>query len=260
MFLELPQELVDEIIDHLHDDIPTLAACSLTCRSLLHRSRVHKLAHITIASSQPKLQFLDMQAAQYVRHLTVDGTVYIPLDLSKCPNIHWLSLRNVSFHWYHQHSLALLFPFAALDRLELQGCRFLDKSPSIARFLCGFPKLASLIVPAGVRWSKQQDVTNEITNSPPFSGDLHIQYTDVAQFIDILLSLPNGVHFKSVQLSCPAQHIESVNNLLEACGPSLRKLNIARLPWAPQEGEPSPHIRKLALKFSKYRTELGHFS
>lgn len=37
-----PQELVDHILDYLHDDIESLAACALAGRALLHASRHHR--------------------------------------------------------------------------------------------------------------------------------------------------------------------------------------------------------------------------
>ena len=38
----LPQELVDHILDYLHDDIESLAACAFAGRALLHASRYHR--------------------------------------------------------------------------------------------------------------------------------------------------------------------------------------------------------------------------
>jgi hypothetical protein len=44
----LVPEITDEIIDHLHDDIPPLATCSLTCRDWLHSSRYHMFADLKL--------------------------------------------------------------------------------------------------------------------------------------------------------------------------------------------------------------------
>ncbi|KAF7348668.1 hypothetical protein MVEN_01385400 [Mycena venus] len=41
--MALPQELVDISIDHLHNDIPTLKACSLAARAFVHSARPHLL-------------------------------------------------------------------------------------------------------------------------------------------------------------------------------------------------------------------------
>lgn len=42
----LPQELVDHIVDHLHDDPASLLACATVCRGWLPASRVHLFARI----------------------------------------------------------------------------------------------------------------------------------------------------------------------------------------------------------------------
>lgn len=44
----LPQELVDHIVDHLHDDPITLNSCSLVCHAWLPTSRLHLFAKISL--------------------------------------------------------------------------------------------------------------------------------------------------------------------------------------------------------------------
>ncbi|KAH9922702.1 uncharacterized protein B0H18DRAFT_879070, partial [Fomitopsis serialis] len=38
----VPAELCDTVIDHLHDDPRTLAACALVCRAWVPSSRMHQ--------------------------------------------------------------------------------------------------------------------------------------------------------------------------------------------------------------------------
>lgn len=45
---QFPQELVDNIIDHAHDDKPTLASCTLVCRSWLPSSSYHLLDRLHV--------------------------------------------------------------------------------------------------------------------------------------------------------------------------------------------------------------------
>ncbi|PBK93431.1 hypothetical protein ARMGADRAFT_928952, partial [Armillaria gallica] len=44
----LPQELIDQIIDYLHDDTQTLRACSTVCRTWTQSSQRHIFCHISI--------------------------------------------------------------------------------------------------------------------------------------------------------------------------------------------------------------------
>lgn len=52
-------EITDTVIDHLHDDIPTLAACGLTCRDWLQSSRYHLFSELK----------LDLNKAQSLVHI-----------------------------------------------------------------------------------------------------------------------------------------------------------------------------------------------
>ncbi|KII91343.1 hypothetical protein PLICRDRAFT_51514 [Plicaturopsis crispa FD-325 SS-3] len=47
---QVPSEIIDEIIDYLHDDVDALRACALTCRVMLPASRYHLFSSITVHS------------------------------------------------------------------------------------------------------------------------------------------------------------------------------------------------------------------
>ncbi|KAF8953992.1 hypothetical protein BDZ97DRAFT_1929115 [Flammula alnicola] len=49
----LPQELVDHIIDHLHDDPLTLKSCASVCHAWLPTSRLHLFAKICLKATSP---------------------------------------------------------------------------------------------------------------------------------------------------------------------------------------------------------------
>ncbi|TFK44090.1 hypothetical protein BDQ12DRAFT_672368 [Crucibulum laeve] len=49
----LPQELVDHIIDHLHDDPVSLSHCSLVCHAWLRTSRLHLFAKVNLKAGSP---------------------------------------------------------------------------------------------------------------------------------------------------------------------------------------------------------------
>ncbi|KAF9000414.1 hypothetical protein BDQ17DRAFT_1359569 [Cyathus striatus] len=49
----LPQELVDNILDHLHDDYQSLSSCSLVCRAWLPSSRLHLFSKISLKAAAP---------------------------------------------------------------------------------------------------------------------------------------------------------------------------------------------------------------
>lgn len=103
----IPPELSDRIIDHLHDDTPTLSACSLTCRSWLPTARYHRFASITLYKGRFSSFFELLDSGAGI------GAVVVSL-----------SLRGNSrlFLWRIDHmSLSrLLFKLPALQHLRLE--------------------------------------------------------------------------------------------------------------------------------------------
>ncbi|KAF8580214.1 hypothetical protein K439DRAFT_318939 [Ramaria rubella] len=71
----LPQELVDNIIDHLWDDLPSLQTCSLTCRSWVESAQYHIFHHVEaqITIGDPFWALLESSPhiAQYVKTLAI---------------------------------------------------------------------------------------------------------------------------------------------------------------------------------------------
>ncbi|KAG6919633.1 hypothetical protein DXG01_003497 [Tephrocybe rancida] len=53
----LPQELISDIVDHLHDDPATLRSCAVVCREWLSHSRFHIFHRIVLQPPQPTRSF-----------------------------------------------------------------------------------------------------------------------------------------------------------------------------------------------------------
>ncbi|TCD71447.1 hypothetical protein EIP91_010153 [Steccherinum ochraceum] len=69
---DVPQELVDHVIDHHHADRETLKACSLVSRAWTPSSQLHLFESVSVPYSAPDfLAFLDAspRIAQYIRRL-----------------------------------------------------------------------------------------------------------------------------------------------------------------------------------------------
>jgi hypothetical protein len=114
----LPPELVDSIIDHLHDDPATLHSCALVSSAWLPASRYHIFRRVSIrlnphdtshasgkANSLYRIAVSSPHIAPYIRHLVIymgDRTV-VPYGMTQ------------------EKSLPLLFPLLAnLRRLEFE--------------------------------------------------------------------------------------------------------------------------------------------
>ncbi|CAL1715677.1 unnamed protein product [Somion occarium] len=150
----LPQELIDLIIDFLHDDRLTLARCMLVCHRWLDRSRLHLFrdAYVTVPASEPFameqqepefkahnleafIAFLERDASMSLRlavhYLLIRGlyprsNCILPLQrvsavLNLLPRLRSLSLLGVrlSSDVSFRNSLSTLSTFHSLDRLSM---------------------------------------------------------------------------------------------------------------------------------------------
>ena len=141
MSLPIPLELVELVIDSLHDDVYALAACALASRAFLDRARFHIWREITVpVESDPPhvriqalLEILDTNSdiAPLVQCLTLQGVLApqprnrvqeywddpdgTSLLWEKLPNIRVLKFAQLSFN----NGLHQLIPFAySLPNLE----------------------------------------------------------------------------------------------------------------------------------------------
>ena len=94
-----PTEIIENVIDHLFDDVYTLRSFSLTCRDLLHRSRYHIFGEIRLLGQGQLNSFLDLlDATPDIRSLVRSVTIslsggaqplleVIPTSLLTLPNL-----------------------------------------------------------------------------------------------------------------------------------------------------------------------------
>ncbi|KAF9461180.1 hypothetical protein BDZ94DRAFT_855128 [Collybia nuda] len=119
----LPQELIDNVIDHFHDDRPSLKACALVCRAWLSSCRAHIFHSISLQPPTVNLRSqifgtttdswrlhkilqTSPEIAQYIRNLLIcegivgkewiNGDRTLPLLLGKLRNITKFQLERSS--------------------------------------------------------------------------------------------------------------------------------------------------------------------
>lgn len=108
---DLPQESIEHIIDHLHDDSKTLQACSLTCKSWTDVSQKHLHSSVKFHSGRGKDHgpeaYSTPSVARHVRKLVLSCPPE-PTDarppsrnlwttVSRMPSIYTLELVNLSW-------------------------------------------------------------------------------------------------------------------------------------------------------------------
>ncbi|KAK0434140.1 hypothetical protein EV421DRAFT_1841636 [Armillaria borealis] len=99
--LSIPQELIEYIIDFLHDDIPTIRICSLVSCAFLPRSRYHIYSNVFIVHTAELHLFRKQYAGQLYRSQNLLGLV------ARRPHIS----RLVTRFGMHAMSVPLFYEF-----------------------------------------------------------------------------------------------------------------------------------------------------
>lgn len=123
--MALAGELIDLIIDHLHDDRPALKICSLLCKSWLSESRFHLFRKVILAYNNYE-DFLDLLKSPlctigpHVRCLVVhfDAMPSIP-SLTALPNVVSLRLHDLPQMFPDQAAVEALSGFRSVRRLTI---------------------------------------------------------------------------------------------------------------------------------------------
>ena len=265
----LPPELLDHIVDYLHDDRQALRNCSLTCRALVASARFHLFQRVKIDNGnfvRATSIFAGSTSylADYVRHLSLElgiplgGSSFAHLrtllDKGEIPvllrvfmlvlsprmrNVTRLILKDVPFD---RGIVAMLAPnFPQLHTLSLFDCWFhyntdfdvlLKDHPLVRNLRCG--RLSSIFGSAPTNGSQGVD------DPPPVS--LHSLKITEAYSPSPLTLMPwlvtrTDPEEYTYTLYRLGQVIKLHHCLLEF--PSLRHLNVIFYRWR-REGSPPP--------------------
>lgn len=235
MVAQFPQELIDIIIDFLHNDKPSLYACSLVCQNWLESSRVHVFSSVMVKDQR---EFDDCPISiPYIQDLALFlDNIPFSSNFSKCTNLRTLQLYGNTTISNVPFELPSAFPFHRLESLSLIRCFFQD-AIHVVNLLFNCPRLNSLHI-ATVGWventrgnSLQEGRRN---NFPPLLGELYVQEFFKGGYdksiIGMIAPLLGRAQFQSIELvsNPPASgSIKDTNVLLKSCGPSLKTLNLA---------------------------------
>lgn len=256
----LPQELIDIIMNMLRDDLPTLKACSLTCRGMFASTRhlIHQTLHLTVKNNQSvlsredklrymkrndrevQLRFLsylgERGLLQYPQILRIDmARMFVPDTLSphlghfqSLDQVHSLTIEDYDVaRWANHYISCFVHFYPTLTSLTLS--RPSNHYRLLLQFALQFPNLENLclewLVPEE-RIRTDLPFPTIIDKSPPLRGHLRLAGVDtVVQWpVDLVHEIPNGINFRSVELEgffgSRAQHA------LNACANTLEHLTI----------------------------------
>jgi hypothetical protein len=247
---DLPPELIALIIDNLHDDRAALRACALVSHAFLPRSQAHIFEHLELVSkwafSVPGQGDTDTMRTyipsdpdgvlSYTRNLSIfPGALVWPEHLEDIyghllafKNVEELQVRLFATHFVREGPTLFSRYFShfqpTLRRLHLQTS--LENSKDLITFIASFPLLEevsidSLSLPL-LPEIKSEGFDPDLLS--PLKGSLrlcHLRRGDT--FATELAKVRIRYHTLSIH---NAMAWMGIQELIIACGPTLRALNI----------------------------------
>ena len=249
--MNLPQELVDRVVDFVHDH-QTLRACSLTCKALLYSTRrfIHSklymtprarkffpqertLSHMIWNRNSAPLYFLSYMhkrgLLQYVQR------VYIYLPRTFTPEnllphlhhfqtlnrVHTLTIKHYdTFRWANHYRAYFVHFYPTLTSLSLWYPS--GHFPSLFQFALQFPNLEYLCLCL----KNEERIPAIHGQSPP--PDQYFRLSCVYPVeqcpADLSNEQQNKMTFRSVELERPSR--SHARQILDACADTLENLTI----------------------------------
>lgn len=233
----LPLEILDLIVDLLHDEPDALKACCVVSRSWIHRSRKRLFARIEFFSAKSHIElwkkfFPDpsQSPARHTRSLLIRGLPVIDVEDTGLDG--WIRTFG-SVVRLHVDTIvgddASLVPFRGLSpTLKSLVLAYRASSPPSEVFglVCSFPLLEDLAL-VSLGNDSEAGGWSPPSTSPKFTGSLDLRILGgIRSTVRRLLELPGGLHFTRITVSCLNEDVESTMSLLSRCSDTLESLSI----------------------------------
>ena len=229
----LPPEILDLIIDYLHDESTTLKACCLASKSLVPRSRRHIFARIEFDSAKSSIEswtraFPDPSnsPAHYTRRLCIRDPEAFSASLSTWTrsfrHVQELSVKTIRWGGHYGVSFVQLHGLSpTLKSLHVSSVG--TPVSEVLGLICSFPLLQSLSL-----HSTRESVSDGWTvppTSPKLTGSLRVKGKNCS-IIRELLNLPDGLHFSKIRVRCNVRDVDprAIMDLILRCSSTLESL------------------------------------
>jgi len=235
----LPPEILDLIVDFLHDEPDALKACCLVSKSWVYRTREHLFAHVEFTLKShiklwkekfpepsnsparrtrslsirrfPVVTFVDMGVGGWIR--TFSGIVRLHVDIRGFGGGRKISLVPL-------YGLSPTLRFLRLD--------YGSSAPTseIFSFVCSFPLLEDLAL-VSLGGNSEVDGWNVPSTSPKLTGCLDLRMLGgIRPVVRRLSELPSGLRFSKISVACLKEDVESMMGLMSKCSDTLESLSI----------------------------------
>ena len=253
----LPAELLDYIVDFLHDRADALKSCCLVSKSWISRTRMHLFADVKFSSADHleswKETFPDplISPARYAKTFFVNISYPRVVTAADAEPGGWTSgfsnvvhlevaARVLDGGLFYDKSAISFVPFHGFSPVlkSLRATFFIVPSSQVFDLIISFPLLEDLTVIANYgTWAGDDDDSNwpstvaQPSNEPTFTGslELHIGPRGITPIVRRLLSLPGGLHLRKLTLTwCHEEDPSLTMELVEECSHTLNSLDITR--------------------------------
>ena len=232
MSSSLPPEILDLIVDQLHDDPVALKACCVTSKSWIHRTRKHLFACVDF-SAPPyigvwKQTFPDPSSspAHHTRSLSIRDLLFVTSADAGASG--WIRAFHSVVH-LHMEGLVMgcqasLVPFHGLSpTLRLLSLRGI--SLEVSDLICSFPLLEDLALVSLSLWGK---TWNTPLTSPKLTGSLDLMsIRGIHPAASRLFDLPNDLHFVKITVMCHPGDVQPTTDLVSRCSDTLESLEVS---------------------------------
>ena len=257
----LPQELLDLVIDHLHDDPAALKTCCIVSRSCVTPARKHLFAHVELCTSHShpevwKKTFPDPSnsPARYTRSLFIHGAHGNPTVDTGVDG--WVrTFHNVTHLKLMLLGRASLILFHGLSR-ALRSLSLIFLPTEVFDLVCSFPLLEDLLL-CILHPENDTYIRNPPPTSPKLTGSLYLEvYGNTRTVTRGLLDLPNGLRFKKINMVFEEGDTGSVEDLVSGCYDTLEYLTVL---YFPSSTSPSAPVtgQHLIAPYGRRRTSGG---
>jgi len=250
----LPPEMLDIIVDFLHDEPGALKACCLASKSWVHRTRQYLFAHVKFfVKSHTNIwekTFPDPSnsPARYTRSLTISRPQLVPSvgrDAGSWIRTFSRIVRlQVSVHGCGSGGKASFVPLLGLSPVLKSLHLTYGSSVSYSEIfglVCSFPLLEDLALVSSGN-NSNDDRWSIPSTSPKFTGCLDLRtIRGIRPAVRRLLELPSGLRFSKISVTLADRGVESTMDLVLKCSGTLESLSICYYYIA------TPSIRQLDL-------------
>ena len=241
MSCSFPSEILDLIVDHLHNKPNTLKTCCLVSKLWVPRTRKHLFAdmefnpHCTRRTERWMKTFPDPTSSP-ARH-TRSLSTYLPgffnilnvdVLLTFCRVVH-LDL-DTAWGWYGFDQTASLISLHGLSpvirSLRLKFNKL--KNSEVFGLICSLLLLEDLDL-CSLGFDRRDEKCSTPSTSPKLTGFLKLwMYTGIQSVTRGLLALPNGIHFTKITVRFHSEEgVKSAMGLVLRCFDTLESLDMA---------------------------------